>query len=196
MNKVHTKHYRTDRRNSSYQTLLLSLHLTQTLQESHEKRISMEELKFFQDMKMWSGIGSSPSKALCQTCPLHSTPASPGSAGREHFQFLLPTFPAATAHKTLVANVLSALCVHRVKQTSWKSPFSIILCVIFLFYSPACDFSTRGRGRTSVSLSYCLCRSQCTPEFQLSCSISRWSCQAPCPRQQDCPRAVDAGEAQ
>lgn len=88
--------------------------------------------------------------------PVHSTPASPGSAGREHFQFLLPTFPAATAHKTLVANVLSALCVHRVKQTSWKSPFSIILCVIFLFYSPACDFSTRGRGRTSVSLSYLL----------------------------------------
>lgn len=61
-----------------------------------------------------------------------------------HFQFLLPTSPATTGHKTLVANVLSALYVHRVKQTSYKFPFfaffilpSVCACVNFLLAGQA-----------------------------------------------------------
>lgn len=69
---------------------------------------------------------------------------------RRRFQFLLPTSPAATGCKPLVATVLPASYVHRVKQTSSKVPF-------FVFHPPGCVRvwiscwlarpGARGRGR-------------------------------------------------
>lgn len=97
MNKVHTKHYWTDRRHSSYQTLLLSLYSTQTLQEKSWKEDFLGRAK----------ISSGYEGVEWHWYLPKQTTVSDLSTGREHFQFLLPTFPAATAHKTLVAKTPS-----------------------------------------------------------------------------------------
>lgn len=102
-------------------------------------------------MKMWSDIGTSPKVWDL----VHSTPASPGSAGREHFQVLLPTFPAATAHQTLVAKVLSALCVHRVRRTGWKSPFFPSFWVGFFSFCPLHVWFSCLRRRRKEELQPC-----------------------------------------
>lgn len=149
MNKVHTKHYPTDRRNSSYQTLLLSLYLTQTWRgKSHEKRISVEELKFLQDMKMLEWHWHLPKQTTASEPSAPRRPLLVPKGGREQFQLLLPTFPAATAHKTLMANI-SQPCVF----TEWGGQAENLIfshyfvCDFLVLSSSAWDFSAWGRGR-------------------------------------------------
>lgn len=84
----------------------LSLYLTHTLHKSHE-RISMEELIFLLNMKIWINSDTSPSKPLYLICPhyvglFYKMPT--GFAGWCcYFQFFSPTSPATNGSKTLTA---------------------------------------------------------------------------------------------
>lgn len=97
----------------------LSLHLTQTLQKSHERGFPWKSEYFFWIWR-YEEVTRTPPQAnhrvLVHSPPVPSTryPLVLRGAG--------PTFPVrpTTGHKTLVAK---ALCVHRVKQTSPTSPF-------------------------------------------------------------------------
>lgn len=128
----------------------------------------MEELKFLGDVKEWSNLGTSPGS------PVHSTPASPGSTAWGNIP--VPPSPLSSSdcsQNTRGKRPLSLVCLQSEADKPKISFFPVILCVIFLSRSPCADSPPEEEEGRAPALSYCLCQSQCTPEFQLGCSKSR-----------------------
>lgn len=163
----------------------LSLYLTHTLHKSHE-RISMEELIFLLNMKIWINSDTSPSKPLYLICPhyvglFYKMPT--GFAGWCcYFQFFSPTSPATNGSKTLTAmsSQPGTFTEWSRRAKSFLFVFSL-LCVRMCVHVLLAD-RPRSGGRGKVLHAAILlavsfkCQSQCTPKFQLSCSIYSLCC--------------------
>lgn len=104
----------------------------------------MEELKFLRDMKMWSDIGTSPSKALCQTCPLH--------AGLSWFR-REGTFPVPPSHlsgsdcscNTRSRSPLSLVCSQSEADKLKISFFNSFMCGFLVLFPRVRLFHPRKR---------------------------------------------------
>lgn len=152
----------------------------------------MEELIFLLNMKIWSNIDTSPSKPLCRTCPLYiglfyKMPTGFAGSSADISSFSFPPLLQRLVIKHLW-QMFSQPCMF----TEWSRQAKSFL-FLFFFYSPACvcacvcEFSAgwpdpehvEEEGWSSachIACCKCKCQSQCTPKFQLSCSIYRLSC--------------------